>query len=1484
MSFKPKVGKKASDALRESLQPPADTIKPTPVVAKEMFAAAAAAPKKVAAAAAAAAAAAPKKVVAAAAEAPAAAPKKVVAASLPPPPPPPPEAEDGTELIKMLESQDVPGHLSQENKDIAGLILAEEKKDPYNTSVPTAYVPQTRRGFAEFIKLQYAPYILPEGPIQSGEGEKYYPYQKFVRDYMRKEAPYRGILVYHGLGSGKTCTAIAAAEALFATAKKNIIVMSPKSLKKNFLREVSKCGFRHFQLKNFWKPLIDHKTDPTAMFFANTVLGLSPQYLKRARRIWVPDFRKKPEESNYDSLEAADRDEIRRQIMSIVEYDEKTNPTGRIRFISYNGVTAKRLMAWACDPAQKKFFDDAVIIVDEIHNLIRIMEGTIEPYLTNKNPGKERSLPIEYITPERWVPNPSMCDPSKTSDFYSRGYLFYRLLLDARNSKIVGLSGTPLINYPHELGILANVLHGYITIVEGSIGQSGQGVEDLVMKTGHAHPFVDYVGVNRESGETRIVLSILPEGNIKIKDDVGIKRIPPFIESSTYTAIYAAIADLFKGDKKPAVEEIIGAVRGEYKDVEFPTFETLEKSIREVFTRNLEPSRKELSDAIVAAYNSARGMPAILASINAAFAAAGIPFQGGAKARSEALLPPYSEEFRDKFIEKEVNLINKAALVTRLTGIVSYYKGSSLELMPRVKTDEVVRVPFSIYAQKAYSLKRGVELKKELTADKTQSVDKVLAQIYKLADTGSTSNYKMGSRQTCNFVFPPEVARPDRTEAEEKDEAEQGVVENELVTLAEDAGEPAVKAEVELAEEKDDAAAAPAAVRQQPESKKAIVTTGDETDALIREYYESRGEEVPPEYRGLGAENDKIKAAEMDRMQAAWKPEDAEEREQLMRVGWKPPKKALASSQDTLEGGGKTLAELRAEVMAARAVAAAAEKEGVAPTAEEVSKAAAAAAAAAVPAVAAVKPVNKTRKLHRAVAAVEAARAEEGHAAAAAAAAAPKPVNTTKKKVHIKPALAAAAAARAAEPPEPSLYEFAPQAPRATPKRATAAPKEVSDAQFAANCKAGRQPGQSYSDACDAAKKCLETVARARMLLEGEEGLANYSAKFAAMLERIRDAPGSSLVYSQFLSMEGVGIFRVAMNVNGYAPIEMVATGAGLSFTKATEESLRLGPGKQPRYITFSGVEDEAVRAAALSIFNAQFSELPESMNALLKEAGYTDNKVGELCRVFCITSAGAEGLSLRNVRAVHIMEPYWNEVRLKQVKGRAIRIGSHLDLPVDQRNVSIYTYLSVFSDEAQSNKVAENRIDQTILLHDSMDSKKAQENGIKVPPGLTNYVVTTDEMIYIISERKRKIIDAIECILKSSSVDCEINLNKNKDTSFMCLPLKGKIGDFLYRPVLDDDIKNAPQFDGPDGKDLFPTICTTGVDPARDDTFRRLKGVWYRLRPVYNEAKDVTQFDMYSADQQTPAKKIPEVKVGTAGVGVGKAGEPVPGPPIKLL
>ena len=60
------------------------------------------------------------------------------------------------------------------------------------------------------------------------------------------------------------------------------------------------------------------------------------------------------------------------------------------------------------------------------------------------------------------------------------------------------------------------------------------------------------------------------------------------------------------------------------------------------------------------------------------------------------------------------------------------------------------------------------------------------------------------------------------------------------------------------------------------------------------------------------------------------------------------------------------------------------------------------------------------------------------------------------------------------------------------------------------------------------------------------------------------------------------------------------------------------------------------------------------------------------------ISGAGAEGISLTCVRQVHILEPFWNYVRIDQVLGRAIRMKSHVDLPKEDRNVEQYLYLSV--------------------------------------------------------------------------------------------------------------------------------------------------------------------------------------------------------------
>jgi hypothetical protein len=246
------------------------------------------------------------------------------------------------------------------------------------TRAPGVFAPLSRRGFGRFLYDNYKP-IFPKPEDReldvakcAAKGEegnkevKIYHYQAFVREYLRYETPYRGLLVYHGLGSGKTCSAIAAAEALFGTRGMKVIVMTPFSLRDNFISEISFCGFKHFRLQNHWTALsmkAGSNPEPGMVkLFAQNVYGIPESFFaKRGKgrpqleRIWIPDFEK---ESNFDTLSPEEKDEIQTQLKATIE--------NRIKFINYNGITARELKTMVCSTPD--IFDKSVIVVDEIHN------------------------------------------------------------------------------------------------------------------------------------------------------------------------------------------------------------------------------------------------------------------------------------------------------------------------------------------------------------------------------------------------------------------------------------------------------------------------------------------------------------------------------------------------------------------------------------------------------------------------------------------------------------------------------------------------------------------------------------------------------------------------------------------------------------------------------------------------------------------------------------------------------------------------------------------------------------------------------------------------------------------------------------------------------------------------------------------------------------------------------------------------------------
>ena len=68
--------------------------------------------------------------------------------------------------------------------------------------------------------------------------------------------------------------------------------------------------------------------------------------------------------------------------------------------------------------------------------------------------------------------------------------------------------------------------------------------------------------------------------------------------------------------------------------------------------------------------------------------------------------------------------------------------------------------------------------------------------------------------------------------------------------------------------------------------------------------------------------------------------------------------------------------------------------------------------------------------------------------------------------------------------------------------------------------------------------------------------------------------------------------------------------------------------------------------------------------------------------QVLFISKAGGEGLDMKGVRHVILMEPTWNEASNEQVIGRAIRYKSHVDLPANQQNVTVHRLLHIFPED----------------------------------------------------------------------------------------------------------------------------------------------------------------------------------------------------------
>jgi superfamily II DNA or RNA helicase len=296
------------------------------------------------------------------------------------------------------------------------------------------------------------------------------------------------------------------------------------------------------------------------------------------------------------------------------------------------------------------------------------------------------------------------------------------------------------------------------------------------------------------------------------------------------------------------------------------------------------------------------------------------------------------------------------------------------------------------------------------------------------------------------------------------------------------------------------------------------------------------------------------------------------------------------------------------------------------------------------------------------------------------------------------------------------------------------------------------------------------------------EQLEIYSPKFAQILQNIIKHKGQlQLVFSQFTSTEGLMLFSKVLDANGYTQWEDTGSTDTIILQKpkikkkvnksVTQKTLMMDDtvneliGSESDMEPVNAAADNIDDADNIDIDNITYSEnednqsggqryrrralspkfggriyagsnqtyaiisgdiLPSLRAKIVEIFNAKDNMHGERISILLVSNqTGATGLDLHGVRAIHIMEPFWNWALIMQIIGRGVRYKSHIDYPEAEQNVQPYMYISTFP--------------KTYASQDDSEENK----------------YTTDMHIYLGARNNRRLIETFLMALIESSIDC---------------------------------------------------------------------------------------------------------------------------------
>ena len=208
------------------------------------------------------------------------------------------------------------------------------------------------------------------------------------------------------------------------------------------------------------------------------------------------------------------------------------------------------------------------------------------------------------------------------------------------------------------------------------------------------------------------------------------------------------------------------------------------------------------------------------------------------------------------------------------------------------------------------------------------------------------------------------------------------------------------------------------------------------------------------------------------------------------------------------------------------------------------------------------------------------------------------------------------------------------------------------------------------------------------------ENLATYAPKIKTIIDYILNSEGIIFVYSNYYP-SGIKPLAIALEHIGFNKYNAPnITEGNITVTNKVGN-------KKPSYVVIS-------RNSDLSPNNDKEIDVVKSK----------ENADGGVIKVVIASQIASEGIDFKRIREVHILEPWYNLNRSEQIIGRAVRTCSHIDLPKEKRNVTIFFHACQYN-----------------LQEESIDLRT-----------------------YRIAEKKQRKITEVEKVLKETSIDCNLN------------------------------------------------------------------------------------------------------------------------------